>query len=162
MENNASSPTPPGCFLLEELETFQSLEGLTLDDVAYYVWLNRVEGDTANARFLYALELVFNSGGSLLLSSGEDSEAIRIISAEQLVETAGKLQQLHGEPVIRRIIADAQPLWHDLTGKTLQGIRVSRNETGLYLNDALLLDFGGINILVHLDKHEGLNLFREQ
>jgi len=151
-----SDPTPPGCFRLEELQILQSFENQLTADANYYLWLNRPQEGSAPQRFLYALELVFDNAGSLLLSSGEDSEAIRLIEAEELVETARRLQQLHGQAVIQRVPAGGQPLWRGFIGKTLSGIRLSRNEAGLFLNDALLLDFGERRILVRLAEREGL------
>ena len=160
MENLAQPDdhTPPDCFRLEELETFQSFEGQLLADVNYYLWLNQTDDDAIPYRFLYTLELVFDSNDSLLLSSGEDSEAIRVIAAETLLETARQLQQLHGKISIQRLSAGAQPLWQPAIGKTLEGIRLSRNEAGFYLNDALLLDFGKRRILVQLSEKEGLEI----
>lgn len=160
MENLAQPDdyTPPDCFRLEELETFQSFEGQLLADVNYYLWLNQADDDAIPYRFLYTLELVFDSNDSLLLSSGEDSEAIRVIAAETLLETARQLQRLHGKISIQRLSAGAQPLWQPAIGKTLEGIRLSRNEAGLYLNDALLLDFGKRRILVQLSEKEGLEI----
>lgn len=150
--------TPPDCFRLEELEIFQSFESQLLADVNYCLWLNQADNGEIPYRFLYTLELVFDSNDSLLLSSGEDSEAIRVISAETLLETARQLQRLHGKISIQRVSAGAQPLWQSAIGKTLEGIRLSRNEAGLYLNDALLLDFGTRRIMVRLSEKEGLEL----
>ena len=158
---NLSQPddyTSPDCFRLEELEVFQSIEGQLLADVNYYLWLNQADDGAIPYRFLYALELVFDSNDSLLLSSGEDSEAIRVIAAETLLETARQLQQLHGKISIQRVSAGAQPLWLAAIGKMLEGIRLSRNDAGLYLNDALLLDFGKRRIMVRLSEKEGLEL----
>ena len=160
MENLAQPDdyTPPECFGLEELETFQSFESQLLADVNYYLWLNQADDGAIPYRFLYTLELVFDSNDSLLLSSGEDSEAIRVITAETLLETARQLQRLHGKISIQRISAGAQPLWQPAIGKILEGIRLSRNDAGLYLNDALLLDFGKRRILVQLSEKEGLEI----
>ncbi|MBV6440470.1 MAG: hypothetical protein DYG98_13625 [Haliscomenobacteraceae bacterium CHB4] len=149
-------PTPPDCFLLEEIQTLQSFEKQVLEGVNYYIWHNQPEAGTMPHRFLYTLELVFDTGESLLLSSGDDSEAIRLITAENLVETAHRLQRLHGKPVIQRVAAGIQPVWREVVGKTLQFIRLSRNEAGLYLNDAILLDFGERRVLVRLSEREGL------
>lgn len=158
MENKAGheAPMPPDCFSLEEIQLLQSFEQQSLDNVQYYIWHNQAEAGTMPHRFLYALELIFDSGEPLLLSSGDDSEAIRMLTAENLVETAGRLQRLHGKPVIQRFSAGVQPMWRDVTGKTLQHIRLSRNEAGLYLNDAVLLDFGDHRMLVRLSEREGL------
>jgi hypothetical protein len=158
MDDNARSddPTPPDCFRMEEIQVLQSFEKQILDNVQYYIWHNQPEAGAMPHRFLYALELVFDSGESLLLSSGDDSEAIRLITAENLVDTAGRLQRLHGKAVIQRIAAGVQPVWRDVVGKVLQHIRLARNESGLYLNDALLLDFNDHRILVRLSDREGL------
>ena len=148
----------PDCFTRQEIELFQSLEGQNLSGVSYYLWLHH--GETANAnpyRFLFALELLFDSGASLLLSSGDDSEAIRVIDAESLLETALRLQALHGQPTIQRIVRDGQGLWQDVMEKPLVAIRLTRHSNGLYRNDALLLDFGEHAIVVELVKEgEGL------
>lgn len=158
MENQhrENDPTPSDCFQLRELEILQSFDNHELIDVNYYLWLNQTETGDAPLRFLYTLELVFEGVGPLLLSSGEDSEAIRLIGAEDLLETARRLQQLHGKVLIQRVSAGAQPLWRESIGKYLKGIRLSRNETGFFLNDALLLDFGERRILVRLHEREGL------
>lgn len=158
MENNAGhdNPIPPDCFLLEEIQALQSFEKQSLDSVNYYIWHNQAESGTMPHRFLYALELIFGTGDSLLLSSGDDSEAIRLLTAENLVDTASRLQRMHGKPVIQRIQAGIQPVWREVIGKTLQHIRLSRNEAGLFLNDAVLLDFDERRLLIRLSEREGL------
>lgn len=150
--------TPSDCFLLEELQAFQAFEAQVLVDVNYYFWLNNTDPDALPYRFLYCLELVFEGRGALLLSSGEDTTALRLISAESLIKTAKELQKLHGAVSIQRVSAVAFPLWQPAAGHALQAIRLSRNEEGLYLNDALVLDFGEQRILVHLSKQDGLEL----
>ncbi|MCA0238000.1 MAG: hypothetical protein LCH81_16610 [Bacteroidetes bacterium] len=153
--------TPLDSFRKEELEIFQSFENQTLVDINYYLWLNQAEQEEeAPLRFLYALELIFESSEALILSSGEDTEAIRVIDAQSLVDTARQLQSLHGKVLIQRISALAQPLWQGATGKTLEAIRLSRNEQGLYQNDAVLFDFGNKQILLQLSEREGLELGR--
>ena len=151
--------TPPDCFRMEELEIFQSFENQVLVDINYYLWLNQAESEAETPlRFLYALELVFDSNETLLLSSGEDTEAIRLIDAASLVDTARQLQALHGKVLIQRVSAVAQPLWQGAAGKLLEGIHLSRNEAGLYRNDAMLFDFGSKRILLQLSEREGLEL----
>ena len=153
-----NDPTPPDCFRQTDVESFQSVENQILSGVQYFLWL-----DAENAlpyRFLLALELLFESGESLLLSSGEDSEAIRVITAEALLETATHLQELHGKPIIQRMQRSEQGFWPGLMGKVLEAVRLSRHENGLYRNDALLLDFaqaGGVVIQLP-ESGEGLEI----
>jgi hypothetical protein len=153
---------PPDCFTQEALELFQSFENETLAAVHYYPWLNLGENaDTQPFRFLLALELVFESGNALLLSAGEDSEVIQIITAENLLEMASRLQQLHGQPTIQRLLRSEQGFWPKLLGKTLQSIQLSRHQNGLYRNDALMLDFGNAGVVVELQEAEEGLLIRE-
>lgn len=152
----AHDPTPPECFRWEELEALQGFETQQLADVNYYFWLNRPDdSDDTPLRFLFYLELVFDQS-SLLLTSGEDSTAIRLGTAEALVKTAGELQKLHGKITIQRVAAGSFPLWQPAVGQALGAIRLSRNEAGLYLNDALVLDFEVCQIIVRLGRHDGL------
>jgi len=146
-------PTPPDCFRQAEVEAFQTFEAQILATVNYYLW--RASSKTS---FLYAVELYFENGETLLLSSGESSETIQIISAEDLVGTAKKLQSLHGEALIQRIVANVQPLWRDVVGAALLEIRLARHESGLYHNDALLLNFGEKQIMLELGEKDGLVL----
>ena len=147
------APTPPDCFLQKEVEVFQTFENQRLAAVNYYLWRANVKSS-----FLYALELYFENGETLLLTSGEDTGAIRIISAATLVATAQKLKSLHGEATIQRIAANIQPLWRDVIGLSLEEIRLSSNESGLYLNDAVLFYFGETQILLELSEKDGLIL----
>lgn len=148
-----ADPTPPDCFKQAEVEAFNAFENQRLLTVHYYLW-------RANAKssFLYAIELYFENGDTLLLSCGEDSEAIRIITAENLVDTALRLQVMHGEAQIQRIVANIQPLWRDVVGAGLQEIRLARHDSGLYHNDAVLFDFGIKQIMLELGEKEGLVL----
>jgi hypothetical protein len=146
----------PDCFSLAELEVFQSLEGAVLTDVNYYLWLNQNDSEGMPYRFLYFLELLFDAHLPLMLTSGEDSAAVRISDAETLVKTADVLQKLHGQISIQRVSAAALPLWQPLIGHSLEAVRLSKNEEGMYYNDALLLDFGTGQVLVALSGKEGL------
>ncbi len=149
----SQDPTPPDCFRQSELEAFQSFENQKLGAIHYYLWPANPE-----SAFLYALELYFENGKTLLLSSGESTESIQVISAESLVGTARKLQEIHGKAIIQRLVANAQPLWQGAIGQLLQAIQLSPQENGLYRNDALLLDFGEKKILLQLSRQDGLEL----
>lgn len=155
---------PSDCFNEREVGTFQLFENQTLELVNYYVWQansNATQGSATSADtsgFLYALELYFGHGETLLLSSGENSDAIGVISAESLVGTAQKLREMHGHALIQRIPANNSALWSEAMGQILLGVQLSRHESGLYSNDVLLLDFGSKRILVQLSMREGLEL----
>jgi len=144
---------------VEELQALQSFEDHVLADVNYYLWLNRAgDSNEITYRFLYFLELVFEGGSSLLLTSGEDSAAIRVSDAETLMHTARELQNLHGQISIQRVNAGAFPLWQPLIGKNLAAVNLPRHENGLYANDALQLDFDGSFMILQLSRKEGLEI----
>lgn len=148
--------TPPDCFTLDALEVFQQHEGRTLEAVNYYLWLNSGEEGEAAYRFIFYIELLFDENMVLLLTSGEDSTAIHIGNATDLVEVAQQLKDLHGKISIQRVSANALPVWTEVIDKPLEAVRLSKNEEGLYWNDALLLDFGTPQVLIELAKTEGL------
>ena len=158
MQPDLTDPTTPGYFHLEELEVFQGLEGRTLTGINYYFWLHYRGVERSHPRFLYAVELLFDSDAALLLSSGDDSAAIRILPPEELIKTAHLLQALHGQVSMQRAPAGESPLWQPVLGKGLVEFRLTKNETGLFHNDALLLDFGVRRILLGLSLKEGLEL----
>lgn len=154
-----NTPLPPDCFRREEVERFQSLENQVLAAVNYYLWLELADDTSEHPyRFLYAMALVFESGQTLLLSSGDDSEAIHVISEEALMKTAARLQELHGQSTIQRMPREAG-FWQGIFGSKLEAIQLSRHENGLYRNDALMLDFGTNGVVVELlEEKEGLEI----
>ncbi len=156
---HSDEQTPPDCFRIDELQALQSFEHHLLADVNYYLWLNRA-GDSSEIvyRFLYFLELIFEDNGSLLLTSGEDSTAIRVSDAEMLLHTARELQNLHSQVSIQRLNAGAFPLWQPAIGKNLAAINLPRHENGLFANDALQLDFGSHQLIIQLSQNEGLEI----
>lgn len=144
---------PADCFTLEEVQQLQAAAGRTLTQVFYYLWAST---ESTRHGFLYFLELGFDSGPALYLSSGEDSMGIQVSDAAVLIDTAHQLQALHGEPSIRRIVAHNSPIWQSVIGRPLHAIRLMRHESGLYANEALQIDFGDRQIVVELAEQEGL------
>jgi hypothetical protein len=162
MENpvHQEVPTPPGCFRQDVVILFQSFGNQVLAEVNYFLWLDVSDAPAERPyRFLYALELIFAEGGTLLLSSGEDSEAIQVITAEALVATASRLQALHGKPTLQRLLRSGQGVWEPVQGKSLTAIQLAPTADGLYSSDALMLDFGATGIIVELpETGEGLEI----
>jgi len=157
-QDHTDDQTPPDCFRIEELQVFQSFEGQLLTDVNYFLWVNHLQEGQAFLRFLYALELIFEGDETLLLTSGEDSEAIHISSPAELVKTAEVLRTLHNALTIQRFHAGSLPLWLPVMDKPLETIRLSKNEAGFCYNDALVLDFDEKRILIRLSDKDGLEL----
>ena len=75
-----------------------------------------------------------------------------------LIQHARTLMERNGgQPAVRQLAAGASALWSAVAGQPLQGIRLSKDaESGLYLNDALLLEFEGKGIVVGINEKGGL------
>jgi hypothetical protein len=161
MENHSDAShthTPEGCFSLEALEVFQSFEGQILETINYYLWVNKVGDEASPYRFLYFLELIFGGNETLILTSGEDSMAIAISTAGELVENANKLREINNRISIERILANPYQIWTDVLGAKLESINLTPNEEKYYLNDGLMLDFGFKQIIVQLSQSDGLEI----
>lgn len=151
--------TPDGCFSLEDITTFRALDGEKLADANYYFWTDAEKGDQ---RFLFFLEILFVSEQALILTSGEDTDAIRIVEAMDVINKAKELMARNDhKPAMQQMNATASGIWQPFAGQPLQSVRLSKNEEGLYLNDAILLDFGTGGIIVALHDKGGLAITSE-
>ncbi len=157
----AEQEIPDGHFTLSELEIFRQVENATLEGVDYYIWLD-TEAEQPVWRFLLAIELRMGEAGSVIVSAGEDTDAVRVVQQEELLKTAAALYKIHGKPVIQRASRDHQIPWNGLINSTLQAVRLSKSEEGYYLNDALMLDFGDTGLIIALNQDGGGLLIRER
>ncbi len=157
----AEQEIPDGHFTLSELEIFRQIENATLEGVDYYIWLD-TEAEQPVWRFLLAIELRMGEAGSVIVSAGEDTDAVRVVQQEELLKTAAALYKIHGKPVIQRASRDHQIPWNGLINSTLQAVRLSKSEEGYYLNDALMLDFGDTGLIIALNQDGGGLLIRER
>jgi hypothetical protein len=148
-------PTPPDCFKVEEIQAFQAFGGQALSEVNYYL---RFYPGQSERRFLYCLELLFQSDDALLLCSEEEATSIEVIDALSFINRARQAQTtLNGQPAVQRVGATSSALWQPFIGQVLSGILLSGNGNGLYLNDALALDFAAQGrLIVSLGQAGGL------
>jgi hypothetical protein len=156
----AEQEIPEGHFTLGELQTFQRAENTTLEGVDYYIWLD-TGAEQPVWQFLHAIELKLGESGTVIISAGEDTDAIRVIQQEELLKTASALYRMHGKPVIQRASRDHQAPWSGVMNSVLQAVRLSKSEEGHYLNDALMLDFGDTGLIIALNQDGGGLVIRE-
>ena len=104
----------------------------------------------------------FENEDALILTSGDDTDAIRVSTAVDLIQKAQQIQTQTGQAAVQRMHASASALWQPVIGQVLQAVRLSKNDDNMFLNDALLLDFGEVNnnLLVTLNPTGGLALSR--
>lgn len=145
---------PDGFFSLEDISTFRALDGEKLADVNYYFWAG---GEKSEQRFLLFTEILFVSEQALILTPGEDSDAIRIAEAMDVINKAKELMvRNEGKPAVQQMNATNSAVWQPHTGQKLVAVRLTRNEEGLYLNDALLLEFESGSVIIALHDKGGL------
>lgn len=151
--------TPEGCFSLEDITTFRALDGEKLADVNYYFWTS---ADKSQQRFLLFMEILFVSEQALIITSGEDTDAIRIVEAMDVINKGKDLMARNDrKPAMQQLSATASAIWHPYSGQPLTSIRLTKNDAGLYLNDAILLDFGTGGVIVALHDKGGLAVMNE-
>ena len=144
-------------FVLEDLQKLQRYEGDTLQNVHYFIWFNPgKERDEPVVRFLYAVELIFEETGSLILRAGDHQPCLEIIEAAELVEKAEQVRRMHDKIIIQQHVAAAYPLWEKAIGEVLDSIMLSNDGSGKYYNDAMVFSFPTIEIVLDLHKQEGL------
>jgi hypothetical protein len=149
---------PLECFTEEECRVMQTFRRVAIQDVTYYLWVNRLGEGALPQRFIYYVELIFVDGRTLLFTCGEDSTSIQLGSADALVGMASRLRESQGGAAIQRVLASEMLLWKRFSGQTLEEILLSKNGGGLYLNDVVLLSFSGGGILIGLGVREGLTV----
>jgi hypothetical protein len=144
-------------FSKTDLESMQLVENQRLAQANYYVRLPKI-GAPIGAGFLVFLEMVFENEASLILTSGADSSAISVATAESLVAEATDLHQKNGAPLLHSVDALRSPLWAAALSRELSGVRFSHLPDGRLANDSLVFDFGTIQILVFLGDRDGMEV----
>jgi hypothetical protein len=137
--------TPSGCFPLTALHRLQAVENASLAAVFYHI---RTSPDGAQ---LLALELVTDGNMTIVLGSEHDEPSISVLEPQEWIGYANRiLQPLHRHSAVN------SPLWRAVMHLTIREILLSRNEDGLALNDALVIDFGSEKRIVQIGKTAGL------
>jgi hypothetical protein len=144
-------------FSKTDLEMLQLVENQRLAQANYYIRLPKIDAPL-RAGFLVFLEMVFENDASLILTSGADSRAISMATAENLVAEATDLHKINGAPLIHSVDALKSPLWAAALSRELEGIRLNQLPDGKLANDSLVFDFGTIQILVFLGERDGMEV----
>lgn len=142
---------PSGCFPLEALELLQEVEHAPLAHVYYHI------RTTPNGAQLLALELNTKCNTTIVLGSDHDEPAVRVFKPQQWLEYVSQVYRDTSAP-LHRHVANNLSLWQTLIHQNIREILLSRNEDGLALNDALVIDFGAEKRIVQISETAGLAL----
>lgn len=126
-------------FSFEDVSHLSMFEQLLLESVYYMIWERHTEEAISR---LVGVEMNFSPDKNLHLTSGPDDESILISTAEKYVENALKWRVENDDTSISILDASDSPVWDDVVGHELEGIRLAKTNQGLYENSSLLFDFG--------------------
>ncbi|HEU4717992.1 MAG TPA: hypothetical protein VFU15_09165 [Bacteroidia bacterium] len=129
-------------FSYDDLTLLKGSENKQLKSVLYHFWQNKTNPSDF-FEFTDKVELHFSDGTKLVLSSTEDDEPAISVLKNFDAETS-KLELLHrfgGKIDQRTEIMTSDPLWKNVSGKTLAGVQLVDDGENTYRNDAVLLDF---------------------
>ncbi len=142
-------------FSYDELKKLQSLEGKTLTDVIYFVWINRI--NQANPFvFVDKLQLKFSDGTFVTFSAGEESDALQFVEDFDPAAEALRLdKEFQGRIILKPHNSSKDKFWNDVVGQVIEAVQLS-SEGDTYLADAIVLNFGTEKRLIGISPEEGI------
>lgn len=142
-------------FGYHELARLNSLEGKKISEVNYYVWVNRINMNSPYV-FIDKLELVTDENEKLVLTGGEESDGLYLLSEYDPAEEILRLEhQFAGQITVKKHKASQDRFWKDVMNLEIQSVQLSK-EGDRYLADAIVLDFGQERRLIGLSPEEGI------
>ena len=142
-------------FNLDDLKRFKALEGKTLLNVIYFVWINRV---TENSPFVFIdkINIQFSDNTEIILWAGEESDALCFVDAFDFeTENTMLKKEFEGKIVLKAHSANEDKFWKEVLNGEIKHIQLSK-ESEQYLSDAIILDFGQEKRLIAVSPEEGI------
>jgi hypothetical protein len=142
-------------FSFEELKKLKSLEGKILSDVIYFVWVNRIEAEKPFI-FIDKIQLKFQSGETVTLTAGEESDALHFVENFDPLAEALKLDEdFNGKILLKPHNSSGDKFWKDVIHQKVEIVQLSK-QNDQYLADAIVFDFGKEKRLVAISPEEGI------
>lgn len=142
-------------FSLEDLKRLKSLEGKKLSEVIYFVWINLTNENNPFV-FIDKIKLEFENHQSIILSAGDESDALIFESNFNPDEENKRLKnEFEGKIILKAHHANNDKFWNEVIGKNIDSVQLSKEED-YYLADAIILDFGKEKRLIAVSPEEGI------
>lgn len=141
-------------FTNEALAKMVSVQGKMVERVIIVLWQNTVDANNS-VEIIDALQLRFAGDEKITIGCNENGDGLDIVDY-QFKETKKQLEEEFGGKIkLHALDAGSTKMWQDIKGKTLQSIRVTKEE-GHYKADSLILDFGDEGRTVGISPYDGL------
>jgi hypothetical protein len=142
-------------FTFQELTRLNGLEGKHISEVNYYVWVNRID-QAAPYVFIDKLEIIFSDANKIILTAGEESNALYVLHDFDAAEEILMLEhRFSGQITLKKFGASKDKFWKDVLNLRIQTVQLSK-DGDQYLSDAVVLDFGEEKRLIGLSPEEGI------
>jgi hypothetical protein len=131
--------TDANFFTVAEVYQLTEMVNETLASVSYHYWVNRAQGQLFEV--LDWITFHFDSGRSLSITAGPDSDGIKV--SEPNIEAEGKRleEEFKGVVTVETRNASKMHYWIDAIGKSITPSFIKHD--GKVLNDSLVLKFEG-------------------
>jgi hypothetical protein len=133
------SLTEANFFTADELYKIAALVNESIASVTYHFWVNTAQGQRFEV--LDWITLHFQSGNSMWLTAGEDSDGIKLLEADFPSLKAKLEEEFKGVVTYESKDVSNHKLWKDVLGKAITPSLIHHEERAL--NDSLVLHFEG-------------------
>lgn len=137
MMDDIPQPTESDYFSTEEVYKILALVNEKLSGVTYYFWVNKSQEQ--HFEVLDWIELKFESGNSLVLTAGLETDGIKVAEPDFDLIRANLRDEFKGVVTLEARDASGHKAWKDALGKAITPSLV-RHE-GKMLNESIVLKF---------------------
>ena len=142
--------TDANFFTVAEVYQLTEMVNETLASVSYHYWVNRAQGQLFEV--LDWITFHFDSGRSLSITAGPDSDGIKVSEPNIEAERKRLEEEFKGVVTVETRNASKIRFWKDAIGKSITPSFIKHE--GKVLNDSVVLKFEGaepVEILLGLD-----------
>lgn len=141
-------------FTTEEVYQIAALVNEKLAGVTYHYWVNKASSEVFEV--LDWITLHFESGNSVTLTGGLDSDGIKLVNPDFKAEQQRLEKEFEGKVTIESRNASKHKLWKECIGQELTPSLVKFE--GKVLNDSLVLKFPDADAVIIFLGLEGLEV----
>lgn len=141
-------------FTTEEVYQIATLVNEKLAGVTYHYWVNKASSEVFEV--LDWITLHFESGNSVTLTGGLDSDGIKLVNPDFKAEQQRLEKEFEGKVTIESRNASKHKLWKECIGQELTPSLVKFE--GKVLNDSLVLKFPDADAVIIFLGLEGLEV----
>jgi len=131
--------TDANFFTVAEVYQLTEMVNETLASVSYHYWVNRAQGQLFEV--LDWITFHFDSGRSLSITAGPDSDGIKVSEPNMEAERKRLEEEFKGVVTVETRNASKMRFWKDAIGKSITPSFIKHE--GKVLNDSVVLKFEG-------------------